>query len=542
MTFFGILICMETTLKNLSDDPGELKKFIHAMQKSWTDERQAWTDERQALQQQAEYLQEQLNLLVARRFGRSSEKYADGGGYHQLSLFDEAEELDGMEPAEEEEDTSTETVEVSGHKRKKKGRKPLPPGLPRIEVIHDLSDEEKICSIDGHTLEEIGRESSEQLDIIPAKVRVIRNIRIKYGCPHCRKGVKLTPMPPQPIPKALASAAMLAWIATSKYADALPLYRQSNILIRAGIELPRSTLANWMIRCGKLVQPLINLMRDQMLEYGVIQMDETTVQVLKEDGKKATSKSYMWVQKGGSPETPVILFDYDASRSGQVPKRLLEGYGGWLQSDGYAGYLPVSLARGMKHVGCWAHARRKFTDALKAGGKTAKAAYAVKLIRKLYAIEKRIRGEAPLKRYEVRQREVPPILKKLREWMSDLAPKVVPSSALGKGLRYLNEQWPILKRYIEDGRLEIDNNNIENAIRPFVVGRKNWLFSNSVRGATSSANLYSMIETAKANGLEPFDYLRHVFTHIPAAQTIDQFDALLPWNLNPNMTAKIKPS
>jgi hypothetical protein len=321
-------------------------------------------------------------------------------------------------------------------------------------------------------------------------------------------------------------------VAVSKYADALPLYRQEKILARAGIELPRATLANWMIKVGTLVQPLVNLLRDQLLEYGVVQMDETTVQVLKEKGKTAASKSYMWVQRGGPPDKSVILFDYDPSRSGKVPQVLLADYKGWLQTDGYDGYLAIGSSVDVEHIGCWAHARRKFVEAATAAGKKkkSKATQAVSLIGKLYAIEKRIRGSDANHRFAVRQKEVPPIFAKIQEWMSDLAPRVLPSSATGRALAYLHGQWSRLTRYIEDGRLEIDNNLAENAIRPFVVGRKNWLFSNSVAGAKASANLYGLIETAKANGLEPYAYLRHVFETIPAAQTVDDFDALLPWN------------
>lgn len=533
---FGIVNTMNSAPKTLPDNPAALREMVLSLM----DEKAVWKDEKVALQNKADWLLEQLNILRKKQFGRSSEK----AGFEHPSLFDEAEE-EAMSHPEigDEEDVVEDSVSVSGHTRKKRGRKSLPEGLPRIEVIHDLPEEEKICALDGHALVEIGRETSEQIDIIPAQVQVVRDVRLKYACPHCRQGVKLATLPPRPIPKALATAATLAYVAISKYADALPLYRQEGILARAGIDLPRATLANWMIKVGTLVQPLINLLRDKLLECGIVQMDETTVQVLKEDGKTAASKSYMWVQRGGPSDKPVILFDYDPSRSGKVPIDLLADYKGWLQTDGYAGYLAIGSMAGVEHIGCWAHARRKFVEAATAAGKKkkSKASQAVRLIGKLYAIEKRIRDGDADHRLEIRQKEVPPILKKIREWMSDLAPKVLPSSATGRALAYLHKQWPLLIRYIEDGRLEIDNNLTENAIRPFVVGRKNWLFSNSVAGAKSSANLYSLIETAKANGLEPYAYLRHLFDNIPAAQTIDDFDALLPWNSKKKICA-VNPS
>jgi len=512
-------------------------------------EQQKWSAERVAWQQRTELLTEQLRLLRAKLFGRSSEKTP----FEHPSLFNEAEQdTDGKEDDATKIDTDDSTtgqetesavITVSGHTRSPKGRKPLSPDLPREEVIHDLPTEQKICGLDGHELVEIGREISEQLEIIPAQVKVLQHIRIKYGCPHCRQGVKIAPPPRRPLPKAMASASMLAYIATSKYADALPLYRQEVIFKRYGLDVSRTTLANWMIGSGRLMQPLINLIRDRMLEYGVIQMDETTVQVLKDAGKAASSKSYMWVQRGGSPTERAILFDYDPSRGGQVPRELLMGYQGWLQTDGYDGYLAIGAQLGVEHIGCWAHVRRKFVEAVKGagkGGQHSKAQQGVHWIAKLYAIEKRIRGRTPQERFEVRQREVPPILKDIREWMNELSPRVLPSSLTGQALGYMHGQWDRLIRYIEDGRLEIDNNGAENAIRPFVVGRKNWLFSDTVRGAKASANLYSLIETAKANGLEPYAYLRHVFEHIPAAQTLEEFEALLPWNLNRDMHPKVK--
>ncbi|OSM05943.1 IS66 family transposase [Magnetofaba australis] len=528
---------MDKLLNDLPESPEELREMLAVLLK----ERDSLQQQVGSLQQRADSLQEQVNLLKAWRFGRRSEKFSD-----HPSLFDEAEiEAQAAPDADiADEDGADETVAVAGHERSKGGRKPLPAHLPRREIIHDLPAEQKTCGVDGHALVEIGRDVSEQLEIIPAQVTVIRHVRLKYGCPHCHSGVVRANMPPQPIPKALATASMLAFVAVSKYADALPLYRQHTILARSGIDLPRSTLANWMIRCGQLVQPLINLLRDRMLEGGVIQMDETPVQVLREDGKPASSKSYMWVQRGGPPGGAVILFDYDATRQGRVPKELLADYKGWLQTDGYSGYLAMGKVAGIEHVGCWAHARRLFSDAAKAAGgkKSAKADYAIKLIGKLYAIEKRVRDKPPEERYAARQSEAPPILAKLREWLDKWLPEAVPSMALGKALGYLSEQWPRLIRYIEDGRLEIDNNLCENAIRPFTLGRKNWLFSNTVRGVKASANLYGLIETAKANGLEPFTYLRHLFEKIPAAQTVADFEALLPWSLNPDMTPKAKPT
>jgi len=468
-------------------------------------------------------LQEQLNLAIARRYAASSEKISPD----QYRLFDEAETDNEVEREDDE-------VIVPAHTRKKGGRKKLPETLPRIDVVHELSTDERVCPHDGAALAEIGEVTSEQLDIIPAKIQVIRHIRKQYAC-SCGQCIKTADLPKQPIPKSMASPGLLAHITVSKYQDALPLYRQETILRRIGVDIPRATLANWMIRSGMLIQPLINLMRDRLLEYDIIQMDETPVQVLKEPDKQAQSKSYIWLQRGGPPAQPVVLYDYDPGRSAQVPKRLLEGFKGYLQTDGYDGYNAVVAANGLVHVGCMAHARRRFSDAVKAQGrnkKRGKAHRGLALIRKLYRLERQARKLTAQDRYAKRQKHALPIMNEIRTWLNDVMPQIAPSSATGKALSYLNNEWGHLIRYLDDGRLEIDNNGAENAIRPFVLGRKNWLFSASVKGVKSSANLYSLIETAKVNGLEPYAYLRYVFTELPKADTVEAIEALLPGNID----------
>lgn len=414
----------------------------------------------------------------------------------------------------------------------------MPKDLPRIDCVHDIRAEEKVCPHDGAQLQCIGEAVSEQLDIIPATVQVIRHIRKKYACPQCEQHVLTAALPKQPIPKSQASPRTLAFVTVSKYQDGLPLYRQQTIFDRLGMALPRATLANWMVACGELVQPLINLLRDQLLEQTCIHMDETPVQVLNEPGKRAQSKSYMWVQAAGPPDKPVIIFDYDPRRSGQVPQRLLEDYGGTLMVDGYEGYEGVCDSNALKRLGCWVHARRKFIEAKKAQGKhkkLAKADYVLGEIGKLYRLERQWQDLSAAARYRQRQHTARPVLDKLRHWLDRTLPGVPPKSALGKALNYLHHQWPRLIGYLEDGGYPLDNNRTENAIRPFVIGRKNWLFSNSQAGARASANLYSLIETAKANGVEPYAYLKVIFTELPKAQSVEDIDALLPWNSKDNL-------
>lgn len=469
--------------------------------------------------------EEERRLAAARAFAPSSEKEA-----RQYYLFDEAEQ--GASEPDEAEHTAA-TTEVKAHQRRG-GRKPLPDYLPRIEIVHDLPEAEKHCTC-GCAKEQIGEAISEQLDIIPAKVRVLKHIRPKYSCKQCNTPPHCAPMPPQPIPKSQASPGFLAHAITGKYADALPLYRQCHILSRGGIEVARNTLCQQVVKAGELVQPLVNLLQDQALHYPVLQMDETVVQVLNEPGKTAQSQSYMWVMRGGPPGQSSIIYHYDPGRGKSVPKRLLAGYKGYLQTDAWHAYDAVH-GEDVIAVGCWAHARRKFKDAQKALPKSkqkraGRIQQAISYIQKLYAVEKRLPEDAPdEQRLQARQQDSIPVLNAFHDWL--MKQNVNPQSKLGKAIHYTLTYWDRLTVYCTDGRLEIDNNLIENKIRPFAIGRKNWLFSTSQAGANSSANLYSLIETAKANGLNEYDYLKWVFTKLPAATSVEDIEALLPWNID----------
>lgn len=502
------------------------------------DEKALLEQENRLLKSKYADLLEQVRLLKHQRFGARSEKYTA----EQQDLFNEAETEAGDSDAVHEGDawladqvdTVIGSTDRSPLTQAKRGRKALPVELPRVEVIHDLPLDQRHCP-EGHALKVIGEEVSEQLDIIPAKIQVLRHIRLKYACPCCVAHVTTADLPEQPIPKSNASAGLLAYIAVSKFQDALPLYRQASLFQRIGVELARGTLAAWMIRSGALIQPLLNLMQEHIDHYDLQQIDETTVQVLKEAGKKAETQSYMWVQRGGPPQQPVILFTYAATRAKTVAEDLLENYQGYLQSDGYAGYDAVCMNNKLQHVGCFAHARRKFDEALKAQGHPAKAGKASKgliYIQKLYRIERQIKEQSAEERYQVRQQLSVPLLAKIKTWLDSSLPQVPPTSKTGQALAYLNNQWHKLIRYCDDGRLSIDNNACENAIRPFVIGRRNWLFSDTVKGAKASANLYSLIETAKANGLEPYRYLRHVFNELPKAKSLEAIEKLLPWHVD----------
>ncbi|MEO7953447.1 MAG: IS66 family transposase [Polaromonas sp.] len=509
-------------------------------------ERDSLAGENRLLRVQRDLLQEKLNKMMRKVFGASSEVL----GTHQKDMFfNEAEALAAATkaaPAQQDGDDDSGDTDIAGHKRAKRGRKPLDAALPRHVVRHELSGSDRICAHDGATLVEIGVEASEQLDIIPQQVRVIRHERVKYACPCCDKGLRLADKPAQIIPKGLFSEAALAWIATSKFDDGLPLYRQAALLGRfGGTDLSHNTMAASIVRVGAATQPVINLMRDHLLDSPLVFGDETTVQVLKEPGRAAQAKSYMWVQmtQGSGPEgtgPPIRLFGYSPSRSTDAAVKLYAGLreGAVLMTDGYEVYDKIERASGLVHLGCWAHARRYMVDALQALPKNARgpqqpAVQFVELIAKLYAVESRARKlEMDVQqRLHQRQEHSVPVIEAIKALLLAHLHAVVPGSALGKALHYFSSQWPKLVRYVQDGRYPIDNNPCENSIRPFVVGRKSWLFSDTVAGANASANLYSLVQTCKANGIDPYRYLSALFIALPSASTVDEYEALLPWRI-----------
>lgn len=514
-------------IQALQDNPqaeAELDTLLKQQQEKFQQEMQ-----RQLLHLQATIakLEEEKRLARAERFAASSEQIA------QYALFDEAEASLNEDSESTEVDEMDSTIAVPSHTRQGPKRKPLPQDLPRVVIEHDLEDKACDCGADKVR---IGTKTSEQLDVIPAQVYVIEHRRHSYKCPCCEDAVPETAtMPVQPIPKSVASPGLLAQVAVSKYDDGLPLYRQSSMFARMGVDLPRQTLASHMVKAGEQVQPLINRFARHARDYDVLQMDETRVQVLDEDGRAARSQSWMWVIRGGPAHQPIIRFDYDPSRAGSVATKLLAGYQGYLQTDGYRAYRQVLDTPGVTGLGCWAHVRRKFVKAIQAApkGKSGKAQQILSWIGKLYALEKQWQRLPPEERQAQREANSTPVLNQIETWLSKQ--NVNPQSLLGKAISYLQSEWPRLIVYLEDGRLNLDNNPVENAIRPFALGRKNWLFSQSVAGAQASAALYSLIETATANGLNTYTYLKHVFTVLPGLTREEDLDALMPWNVDRKM-------
>ncbi len=472
-------------------------------------------------------LEQQLRLLLSKTYGSTSEKISSD----QLALF--APELIAQVDRQDETEQDAETISATVERKPRGKRKSCDKDLERHRVDYELSTEERHCSC-GSELQKIGEVSSEQFDIIPTRYIVIQHVQHKYACPCCKSTIKVAPKAIQPLPKTNAAAGLLAHIATTKFVDGVPLHRQEIQHQRGGIELPRNTMARWLIQLSDLVLVLINLMEDAIRAGPYIQCDETPLQVLKEVGRKATTQSYIWVRRGGMAGQEVVLYNYFPSRSSQVVLSLFEDYHGFVQCDGYAAYN-VLEKQGITLIGCMAHARRKYSDALKSltskeSAQKSKAATAIKFIKRLYAIETELKGQPADYRHDVRQERSIPILAEFKDWLDSQV--VLPKSPLGKAINYTCNQWHKLIRYCHDGRLEIDNNQDERAIRPLAIGRRNWLFADTPKGAHTNARFYSLIETCKLHGHEPYAYLKYIFKELPSAGTVEHYEALLPWNLD----------
>jgi transposase len=522
---------MDVDLKNLPDDASLSKDAVISLV----------DDLEVKYQEKIHYLEEQLRLLKNELFGRSSEKRHEPHPDQRL-LFDGDDDRSAGQPP-----TSDETIVIAAHSRKKRGRKALPEDLPRIDIIHDIDEEQKQCGC-GQLKSCIGEEISEKLDYIPARLQVERHIRLKYACKSCEgveddgPTVMIAPPPLQLIPKSNATAGLLAHIAVSKFADGLPLYRQQKIFGRLGIELARATMAKWMVQAAGGCAGLINLLIEEIRGGPLINIDESPFQVLNEAGRHNTTKSYIWVYRGGQREHPTLLYQYYRTRSGRVALEFLDDYHGYIQSDDFAGYDQLDQNPNIVHLGCWSHARRKFVKVVKVRKKhrskranpKSLADEALDYIGNLYQVEKEARRREldAIEIYQLRQEKAKPILDKFKHWLEVKQPQVPPKGLLGQAIRYTLANWEKLIIYLDDGRLRPDNNLVENAIRPFVVGRKNWLFAGSPDGARASATFFTLIETAKANGLEPYAYLRHIFEKLPLAQTEQDLIDLLPQNID----------
>ena len=455
-----------------------------------------------------------VEALLKRLYGKKSEKIDP----RQLLLF-QKELLEESKKAVESENVETaygsviDFEEPEKPKKKRNGRAPLPKNLPRQRIEYTPSKEELICPGCGKERQRIDEEVTEELEYIPARFYVKEHVRGKYACRDCEEGVLIADLPPFPIEKGRPGAGLLSHVAVSKYGDHLPLYRQSTIFKREGVEIPRSTLCDWISGAADILSPIVMEMKRSLLEARLLQSDDTPVRVQDASKKGKCHTGYLWSYCLPNGE---VVFDFTMSRSREGPMDFLKDFkGSFLQVDGYSGFNEVLRQNGLNPIGCMAHVRRKFHAALSEAPNPAKVVLAS--IQQLYRIEAELKtSNAGLQeRVKVRKEQALPILEELEIVFQELKKIALPQSELGKAITYALNQWPSIKRYTEVGEAEIDNNSCENTIRGVAVGRKNWLFCGSENGGKRAAILYSLIESCKRLGVEPFSYLKQVIEAIP---------------------------
>ena len=494
-------------------------------------EQQAQIEE---LKRKLEHMNEVFANAQRARFGQSSEQKSYVLGKDQLSLFNEAEEAQDHKA----EEPTSDTVLIAAHERKKKrSQAEMLNQLPEEEVLLEIPEEQLVCGKCGGKMKPIGKKFlRHEMQIIPKQIKLLAYYAVTYACDSCEKDTGFAHItsvkPPVPLMKhSLASPSTVAYIMTQKYVDGLPLARQEKIWAREGISLSRATMANWVIQCSQSwLKPLYKHMKQELLTHSVIHADETVVQVLKEEGKPATSESRMWLYASAALlRHQVRIFEYQPDRSGKRPESFLRGFAGCLVTDGYAGYNQV---QNVTHCGCWAHARRKWREAMPEGAtvKTSKAAVGFQYCNKLFAEERKCAPNHPKYRQEYRQNRELPLLEEYYAWLNTVHPEK--GSKLEEAVRYSLNQKQCLMAYLDHGEVPISNNLAENAIRPFTLGRKNWLFCDTPKGAEASAIVYSLVESAKANGVEPFAYLQHVLVQLPylgKTHSHEELETLMPW-------------
>jgi transposase len=511
---------MALTLDQLPDDVATLKRLLLERDAQHRAEAELQRAEVHA----ARLLIEKLKLQIARlrriQFGRRSEQH--DARVMQLELI--VEELETSLAA-----SPTVAATSTASARTPPVRRPLPPSLPRETVTHT-----PVCSCPdcGGALKPIGEDVAEQLEFIPEHFKVIRHVRPKFACGWCSTIVQ-APAPSRPIDKGIAGPRrLLAHVAVSKYLDHLPLYRQSEIYARQGIDLERSTLADWIAGITRLVTPLAELIGRYVIAATKLHADDTTVPVL-DPGRGKTKTGRLWVyvrddRPAGSAEAPAAFYGYTPTREGAHPRAHLKHFRGTLQADGFSGFDGLYRDGHIYEAACWAHARRKFYE-LYAANKSPLAEEALNRIKALYEIEELIRGKLPDERKSVRQARAGPLLDALQRWLLDTRAKVSAKSDLAAAIHYALKRWTALTRYRDDGAIEIDNNAAERALRGPVLSRKNFLFAGADSGGERAAMLYTLLETAKLNGIDPEAYLRFVLERI-AEHPINRLEELLPWN------------
>jgi transposase len=514
----GIYSCMSKDADSLPDlDVAALRQLC--LQQQAVIAQQSATVQQQV--QKITQLEHRLAKLLQRTFGKQSEKLDPD----QLLLFDQeelaalsaelaAEVAEREAAANESSASAAENAEQNTPaKRKGHGRRELPAHLPREQKRYELTPEERVCPCCGLQRAEIGSETSEQLEFIPASFKVIEHIRVKYACSHCEENVALAPKPPQPVEKGLPGPGLLAQTVLAKYGDHAPLYRQEDIAARQGLILRRSTLCDWIAAAADLASPLYERMKELALQSRVLHTDDTTVKLLDPLFDQARTARF-WTYIGDAAH-PYTVYDFTDSRKRDGPEQFLSGYRGYLQADAYGGYDGLFLNSGAAiiEVACWAHARRYWFDAIKTD--PARAHQALGFIARLYEIERNCANGTPQQRHAARQTHALPILAQFKTWLAEQAPRVLPKSPIGEAFTYTLNQWAALLRYTEDGALAIDNNVAERTLKLCAIGRRNWLFVASQTGGRRAAILFSLIASARANQVEPWAWLRDVFTRLP---------------------------
>jgi transposase len=464
----------------------------------------ALRQELQAMREDNALLKLKVDQLLQRLFGRSSEKLAPG----QLTFL--GEPVEAPPPGDAPADEATHETPAATRRKRARERRLATEVFPRERVVYDPPEAACRCPECRGPMRAFGEDVTEELDFIPARLIVREHVRPKYSCPDCQGKVVQAPMPARPIEKGRPGPGLLAHILVSKFADHLPLYRQARIFERFGIDLARSTLCDWAAACADELQEIVREMRRKLLVAQVLQADETRLLVLENHNDKRRRECWLWVYRAPSGE---VVFDFRETRARDGPREFLEGYQGYLQCDGYQGY--GDLGPGVVLVGCFAHARRKFVAARDTA--SPEAAEALGLFAKLYAIEARAKDCAPEERAGLRRERALPVLRELEARLDVWAASALPRSAFGEAVAYTRNQWPKLLRYLEDGRLDIDTNGIERTIRGVAVGRKNYLFAGSYEGARRAAIFYSLIESCKAAGVEPYAYFADVLARTATA-------------------------
>lgn len=482
------------------------------------------------LEAKLHWFEEQFHLARHKQFGPSSERSVK----EQRNLFNEAEAIAEAGLVEEE------IRRTITYERRKPGRRPIPKDLPIERIEYRLPEEEQICTACGGPLHEMSEECRHEVKLIPAQVKIVQHARMVYGCRNCEKNsievpIKTAQAPRPVIEKGLASPSAVSYVMTMKFVDGVPLYRQEQHYARLGIDLSRGVLSNWMLKGSEWLAMIYDRAKQKLLEQGILYADETKLQVLKEPGRAAESQSYMWLYRTGGQGPPIVLYEYQQTRAGEHPRNFLKGFKGYLHADGYAGYhdIPDVIL-----CGCWAHLRRKFTEALKGlppkkRSSGSRAQEALDRINRLFAIERELKRCTPEERTAIRNQRSRPLVEEFHQWLKAILPGILPKSLFGLAVNYGLNQWDKLERFLEDGRIELSNNRSERSIKPFVIARKNFLFCNTPRGAKASAIVFSIIETAKENGLNPYAYLNYLFEKLPNLESRDgeTLDQLLPWNV-----------